>query len=212
MKTPVIEPASKEQIREIYSLVRKHNGDEEDVEYFANQFSEGRAKSAEGLTIQEANILIRSLTISYEKSVTAAQIKKIHILLRERNLMDKKEKLLLEFSDEWAVSTKDLTRVEAKRLITFLTKELDEIEGKMKGLANSIWKIAWDMGIIYGNTEDDRKMNIAKLNMFCRQRGTVKRNLTEQSFGELKKTHRQFKAMYNKHIKKVSENERVSVK
>jgi len=77
-----------------------------------------------------------------------------------------------------------------------------EIQIKLRNEYTAIWKIAWEMGIIYGNTEDDYQMNKAKLNKFCRERGTVKKNLNEMILPEMQKTHRQFEAMYSKYKSK----------
>jgi hypothetical protein len=62
------------------------------------------------------------------------------------------------------------------------------------------------MDMIQGNTDIDIKTNAAKLDLFCKQRGTVKKPIREQSYAELKRTHRQFEGMYNKHLDK-QENE-----
>ncbi|WP_305156625.1 hypothetical protein [uncultured Muribaculum sp.] len=40
-------------------------------------------------------------------------------------------------------------------------------------------------------------MNTAKLNLFCRKRGTVKKDIALQSLLELKRTHRQFERIYS---------------
>lgn len=47
----------------------------------------------------------------------------------------------------------------------------------------------------YGDTPEDKLMNCAKINKFCRERGTVKKNINEMNLQELKKTHKQFEAM-----------------
>jgi hypothetical protein len=139
-----------------------------------------------------------------EKPVTKAQISKIHVLLQQKGLLDEKKAMIYSISDGRTDSTKDITSNEARRLIAFLLDENSEIKEKIKIAINAIWKIAWEMGIIYGKTEDDYNMNIAKMNMFCRQRGAVKKNFTEMTFPELQKVHRQFEAMYRKHKLKIS--------
>ena len=138
------------------------------------------------------------------RPVTPAQIKKIHVLLQQKGLMDEKAAMVNSISDGRAQSTKELSCHEAKRLISFLMDENAEIQQKMKNIYLAIWGLAWNMGIIYGTTNDDFEMNKAKLNMFCRQRGSVKKNLTEMNLPELQKTHRQFEAMYSKYKRKNS--------
>lgn len=223
MKTPVINPATEKQIQKIHFLLRRLNLEELDGVNTVNKLTKGRVSDPEHLTFDEADGIINSMYITmgiyYErgilsthKPVTAAQIKKIHVLLQQKGLMDQKEALLYSFSDGTATSTKHLTCDEAKHLIAFLMDDQAEIQNKQKALVKAVWRLAWDMGIIYGETNEDYQMNKAKLNMFCRQRGTVKKNLTEQNLPELRKTHRQFEAMYTKHKNKVSENERVCIK
>lgn len=131
--------------------------------------------------------------------VTTAQIKKIHVLLRQKGLMDEKATMASSISDGRTQSTKELSRDEAKRLITFLMDENAEIRLKTKNIYLAIWGLAWNMGIIYGETDEDHQMNKAKLNLSCRVRGSVKKNLTEMNLPELQKTHRQFEAMYSKY-------------
>ena len=144
------------------------------------------------------------------KPITAAQIKKIHVLLNERGLMEDKRGFIHQISDGRTQSTKELTANEARYLISFLLGEEDQTE-KMQATFRAIYFLAFKMDIIYGETDADYHMNIAKLNMFCRQRGTVKKNLTEQNLIEMRKTHRQFEAMYSKFNNKKQKNETVSI-
>ena len=60
-----------------------------------------------------------------------------------------------------------------------------------------IYKLACMIGMCYGETEEDRLMNCAKIDKFCRERGTVKKNVMQMTLTELKKTKRQFEAMLN---------------
>ena len=225
----VTNPATAEQVKRINDLFEKvYYGvlSDEQKEFLVKSKCEGRTGRPECLTFDEANSIIERLTEelnwaesikksekeSAQKPVTAAQIKKIHVLLQQKGLMKEKKTMLYAISDGRAAGTKELTCDEAKQWIAFLMDDRALINDKQEELKNSIWRTAWDMGIIYGDTEDDCEMNKAKLNMFCRQRGTVKKNLAEQNLFELRKTNRQFKAMHIKHKNKVSENERISIK
>lgn len=144
------------------------------------------------------------MNIQTLKPVTTAQIKKIHVLLQQKGVVDEKQTMVYSISNGRTESTKELTCREAKQLIDFLISENPEEDNKIKAIYRAIWKLAWEMEIIYGTTDDDYQMNKAKLNMFCRQRGTVKKSLFDMDLPELKKTHRQFEAMYKKHIEKNS--------
>lgn len=135
------------------------------------------------------------------KPITTAQIKKIHTLLGQRGLLDEKRTLIHSFSNGRTDSTKELTIDEAGQMINYLMGTNGDTE-KRKEMYRVIYGLAFSMDIIYGDTDDDYHMNVAKLNVFCRERGTVKKNLTEQSLTELNKTHRQFRAMLKKHLDK----------
>jgi hypothetical protein len=95
-----------------------------------------------------------------------------------------------------------LSKEEARSLIASLVN-YDESEHakECNDVFNRIWSIAWEIGIIYGTGEDDYNMNIAKLNMFCKKSGVIKKNLTDMTFLEWKKELRQFGAMYKKYLK-----------
>jgi hypothetical protein len=131
------------------------------------------------------------------KPITTAQIKKIHTLLGQQGLMNEKRTIIHSVSEGRTDSTKLLTANEARQLISLLLGA-DEDYKKRQEVFKAIYGLAWKMDIIYGNTDDDYQMNIAKLNVFCRERGTVKKNLTTQNLVEMRRTHRQFEAMYRK--------------
>lgn len=131
------------------------------------------------------------------KPITPAQLKMIHTLLGKLDLMERKKDLVYSFSHGRTESSRELTISEAKEFIDFLKRSEDT-----QRLISSIWYLAYEMKIISGSGSEQNRMNAAKLDMFCKSRGTVKKNLREQNYTELKKTHRQFEAMYKKHLQK----------
>ena len=139
-----------------------------------------------------------------EKPITTAQIKKIHVLLQHAGLMESKENLVHHISECRVRSVKHLSCEEARKLIENLVWFVEDKNNRKRIVFNAIWGIAWEMGIIYGETDDDFQMNLAKMNMFCRQRGTVKKNLSDMDLIELNKTLRQFKAMQTKFKNKIN--------
>jgi len=124
------------------------------------------------------------------QNATKPQIAKIHVLLSNLGITEQKIEIVYNLTNGRTQSTKDLTIDEARRLITSLA-EYDPCE-RQKSL---IFSLAYQAGIIYGSTTDDKKMNTAKLNMFLKERGAVKKELNAMNFSELVKTHRQFEAM-----------------
>lgn len=140
------------------------------------------------------------MSTTQHKPITKAQITKIHVLLNQKGLIAEKRSIIHSVSNGRTESSKELTSNEAIYLIGFLSEDTDR--EKKRALFSAIYGLAWQMGIIYGDTDEDYQMNKAKLNVFCRERGTVKKNLSEQNLLEMRKTHRQFEAMLKKHKQK----------
>lgn len=124
------------------------------------------------------------------KPVTIPQIKKIHTLLNNIGALEDKKEIVYAFTNGRTESTKELSLSEARELIQQLAhNEPSEKHRK------AIVYLAYKAGIIYGSTKEDYQMNRAKLNMFLRERGTVKKDLEKMSLQELKQVHRQFEAI-----------------
>lgn len=134
---------------------------------------------------------------------TKPQIQKIQILLRQLGLMDEKETILLSFSNNSTTSTRELSFNQAKMLLAFLC-DYDPKEKQIK----AIRYLAFRCGIIYGDTVEDRKINVAKLNLFLKEKGTVKKELHYQTLEELSQTHKQLSAI-EKSMKGAKEKKQV---
>lgn len=128
-----------------------------------------------------------------EKPITKAQLQMIHTLLNKQGLTHLKAELVYSFSDGRTQSSRELTLIEAKRFIQYL-KDQDASSDIIK----RIYHLGYLSGIIYGETPEDKAMNTAKLNMFCKERGTVKKALHQQSVKELKRTVKQFESIAHK--------------
>ncbi len=124
------------------------------------------------------------------KTITKPQLAKIHVLLNNSGMLDEKKDIVLAETNGRTESSRELSFEEAKNLIGRLV-EYDPKE-RQKSL---IFTLAYRSGIIYGSTGEDKKMNAAKLNMFLKDRGAVKKGLHEMNLPELIKTHRQFEAI-----------------
>lgn len=141
--------------------------------------------------------------------ITIPQMKKLHTLLFQLNIMEDKKTLLLGFTHGRTDSAKELTIDEAKQLIDKLGK-LHPSEQ----LKRAIWHVARLAGLIYGDSKEDNAMNAAKLDGFLRDKGVVKKPLQKMNFEELKKVHRQFegilrnnkKSQNNRHAKAATES------
>lgn len=121
------------------------------------------------------------------KLVTRPQLTKIHVLLNQFGIMDDKAELVRQFTNGRETSSKQLTFYEAKNLLLHLSRfdPLDKMRKK-------VYALAYNANIIYGDTPEDKKINTAKLNMFLKERGTVKKELNKMNNADLVKVITQF--------------------
>lgn len=124
------------------------------------------------------------------KTITKPQIAKIHVLLNNNGMLDDKKQIVRTITSGRTESSRELSFEEAIHLI----KQLVEYDPKERQKA-LIFSLAYRAGIIYGSTGEDKKINAAKLNLFLKERGVVKKELHAMDFAELVKTHRQFEAI-----------------
>lgn len=121
------------------------------------------------------------------KPISKAQISKFHVLLSQLKLQESKADFIAEFSKGRATSTKDLSMQEATAMLNFIS-EYDPCN-KMR---RKVYALAYESGIIYGDTPEDKKMNHVKLSNFLIEKGTVKKQLAKMNKAELIKTINQF--------------------
>jgi hypothetical protein len=121
---------------------------------------------------------------------TDSQIKKLHVLFRNLDLIDQKSTILTDLTAGRTTSTKELTLYEAQLLIKRMCEHLP-----CERLKSAIARLAWQAGITYGHSATDQILNKVKLDVFLKAKGAVKKDLQKQSYEELIKTHRQFEAI-----------------
>ena len=138
--------------------------------------------------------------------ISKAQITKIQTMLPRLGFSaEDRSELISTLTHNRTSSTKDLTSKEATYLINYLNgrispksvQEQQEYQEQCKNEVAAIYRLSYMVGMSYGDTWEDKMMNIAKINRFCRERGTVKKNITEMTLPELKRTRTQFEAMLN---------------
>lgn len=125
-----------------------------------------------------------------QQSASIPQVQKINILINKLGLTAHKETLVMSYTGERTTHIRDMTSQEARQLIMYLVRQ--EPDERKRSL---ILSLGYQCGLIYGNTPEDKKMNIAKINRFLLERGAVKKELHKLNSEELKKVHRQFEAM-----------------
>lgn len=121
---------------------------------------------------------------------TKPQIQKIHVLLNQLGIKEQKAEIVNNFTEGRTQSSSKMSIDEARQLIRNLS-EYDPSE-RIKSI---IFSLAYQAGIIYGSSDEDKRMNTAKLNLFVKERGAVKKELNKMDYTELIKVHRQFEGI-----------------
>ena len=121
------------------------------------------------------------------KKITKPQLSKIHVLLNQFNLKEFKPDLVFLFTKRRTEHSSEMLASEAALLIAHLST-LDPCDRIRK----KVFALAYEAGIIYGNTPDDKKMHAAKLNLFLKDRGTIRKELSHMTKDELIKVANQF--------------------
>lgn len=118
------------------------------------------------------------------------QVQKINVLINKLGLKPHKELLIMNYTKDRTSHISEMYFDEARILITNLVKH--EPDDRKRSL---ILSLGYQCGLLYGESPEDKKINIAKLNKFLLERGAVKKELNKLNAEELKKVHRQFEAM-----------------
>lgn len=121
------------------------------------------------------------------KMITSQQLKKIHVMLNQLSLLEHKATIVSSITYGRTTSSKEMNIHEAKHLIEQLSSSDADCRMRRK-----IFALAYEAGIIYVDTLEDKKMNSIKLDNFLLERGTIKKKLNELNHDELIKTVNQF--------------------
>lgn len=137
---------------------------------------------------------------------TNEQKQLIHRLKRKLRLdEDTYRYLVRQYSSGRTSTSAELTREEARQMIS----RMIDPEGKQKSEEQRKYRLVCriyqtscrisGLNAAYDSKDpQEREMNIAKLNMWLRQYGAVKKPVSRQSYAELNQTLRQLKAMEGK--------------
>ncbi|MGV3588116.1 MAG: phage protein GemA/Gp16 family protein [Adhaeribacter sp.] len=126
------------------------------------------------------------------------QNKRLHLLLGKAGLMDEKPELVSFYTNGRTTSSRELTYQEADKLIKYLESIT---QSKQKATAESADKmrkniiaICYELGWIEpSDNPEERKINMAAIDSFIKQRGYLKKPLNDFTPKELPKLVSQFK-------------------
>lgn len=125
---------------------------------------------------------------AFMKPITPEQLRCLNTLISKQGIpKDEKEAMVFGFSGGRATSSKALFFSEAIEMIKHL-KASDPNERMRK----KVFALAREAGIIYGETSEDKKINIVVIDAFLLKNGTIKKKLNAMSKEELVKVVSQF--------------------
>ncbi|HMN89787.1 MAG TPA: hypothetical protein PKD70_11190 [Saprospiraceae bacterium] len=132
-------------------------------------------------------------------NITVAQIKRLHALLNELNLINNKQEMILAASGGRTSSSKGLTEQEAQFLIESLQAEKDNTVGRMR-------KKIIHLLCLLGYVMDDGQPNMRRIQHFVQHRtgqNNPKKNLLHKlTVKEAIKVLNQVTVFYNKELKR----------
>ena len=113
-----------------------------------------------------------------------------------------KKDIVESTSNGRTTSSKALSYAEATILIQYLAEH-----NPTERIKSLVFSLAYQSEIIYGSTIEDKKINVAKLDMILNKSGTIKKNLNEMNYSELLKTQKQFMAIVRSFLKSKANKE-----
>ncbi len=145
------------------------------------------------------------------KPISAQQLRALHAMLNKAGINEEaRHNLIHSFTDGRTSSSKELTFDEARILLSRLSEQqnsrIRELQRKEAiVLCRAIYALSFEIKFLNkgfaSETEEDKQMNLAKINMFCRTRSKVRKNLSQMDLEELQDIKRQLEAIARKEEK-----------
>jgi len=131
--------------------------------------------------------------------ITTPQLRFLHKLLRDLDLLEAKESLCLQASGGRTGSVKELTFYEAQELIKKLNNGANEHESKSR-MQRAILSMAHQLG--WKAEGNPTKVDMQAVNVWCTTHGYLHKPLNAYTATELPKLVQQFRRMYLNYFKK----------
>ena len=142
-----------------------------------------------------------------DKPVTPQQLKALHATFHAHGMDDEaRHECIASFTGGRTARTKYLTMNEARLLLSRLNREDEQVRKMMQQEANAVLRSIYHLSMrisflnkgFPSDTEDDKQMNLAKINMWCRSRTKYRKTLREMNPEELKAVKKQLEAIVRK--------------
>lgn len=142
-----------------------------------------------------------------KKGVTPAQLRALHVTFQKLGIdADARHEIIDIFTSGRTASSKDLTMTEARLLLSRLNEEDEKVRRMMlaeaRTLCRSIYFLASQISFLNkdypSDTEEDREMNKAKVNVWARKYSRFRKNIQQMNVGELREVKKQLEAIARK--------------
>lgn len=147
--------------------------------------------------------------------ITPQQLKALHAAFRSHGMdADARHSCIYEFTSGRTESSKELTINEARLLLSRLNEEdskrRDMELAEIRTLLRSIYYLSIQISFLNkdfpSDTEEDRKMNIAKLDVWARKYSRFHKNISCMDVEELREVKKQLEAIARKEAKSDNDN------
>ena len=141
------------------------------------------------------------------KPVTPAQLKALHVTSHKLGMDDDaRHECIASFTSGRTASSKYLTMTEARLLLSRLNQDDEQVSKMMlaeaRTLCRSIYYLASQISFLNkdfpSDTEEDRQMNKAKIDVWARSRSRFRKNIRQMNVGELREVKKQLEAIARK--------------
>lgn len=142
------------------------------------------------------------------KPITPPQLRALHAVCRAARMDEEaRHAMIYSTTNGRTSSSKDLTFDEARALISRLNTQEDERLKKYRRqeavkFCRSIYALSFNIGFLNkgftSDTEEEKQMNLAKLNMFARSRSKARKNINQMTLDELEDLKKQLEAVARK--------------
>lgn len=142
-----------------------------------------------------------------DKPITPAQLKALHVTFHRIGMDDDaRHECIYSFTSGRTQSSRDLTMIEARLLLSRLNEDDEQMRRMLfeeaRTLCRSIYYLASQISFLNkdfpSDTEEDRQMNKAKIDVWARSRSRFRKNIRQMNVGELREVKKQLEAIARK--------------
>lgn len=152
-----------------------------------------------------------------DKPITSQQLKALHATFHRIGMDDDaRHECIVAFTSGRTASSKYLTMSEARTLLSRLNQEDEKMRKLLleeaQTLCRSIYFLASKISFLNkdypSDTEEDREMNKAKVNVWTRKYSRFHKNIQQMNVGELQEVKKQLEAIVRKEEKTETNSEK----